>query len=399
MMGEGPATRFFSLSPVVYLGKISYGTYLWHWPVLLILEQVLDVKPVVLALLDGVLSTALAALSAELLELPIRRRKLTPRWQWPVAVVGVTVSAITAFVVMPPLLHSDRKPAVVASDPGFAITNTAHVKVPDKDWDAISREYGPTHTCTQPEDCYVVKNGGPTVVLVGDSHGKSVLPMFTELAREHGFTLAANVANGCPWQAGLNNDSRPPDARQACIDSRGDWYDHVLPQLHPDLMVLVEQSYDGNDKYHMTLSRIGGSDENLEELLANTTHETLDTFHDLGARSVVFQNTIKAESSPLDCLAGARYVSDCMVPVPIGLDPSDSFYEAEDIARDDMWAVNINHIVCPGAPLCRPIVDGRVVWRDYNHLASQFLVHIKDEVWQHISDEGALDGLPFDGSS
>ena len=27
------AQRVLSLDPVVYLGKVSYGTYLWHWPV------------------------------------------------------------------------------------------------------------------------------------------------------------------------------------------------------------------------------------------------------------------------------------------------------------------------------------------------------------------------------
>jgi hypothetical protein len=271
--------------------------------------------------------------------------------------------------------------------------------VPHEDWNAIASDIGRGRTCTRPADCYVVRNGGPTVVLVGDSHGKMVLPMLARLARQHGFTLAANIATGCPWQADLNNDSRPPDRRQECIDNRGAWYDHVLPRLHADLVVLVEQSYDGNDKYQMSLSRIGGSDENLEELLANTTHETLDTFHDLGIRSLVVENTIKAESNPLDCLAGAVYVSDCMVPVPIGVDPSDSFYQAEDVARDDMWAVNINHIICPGAPLCRPILDGRVVWRDYNHLTSTILIHLEDQIWQQLTDTGAFDGLDLADSN
>src|SRR5262249_15530311 len=32
----GVAHRLLSLDPVVYLGRISYGTYLWHWPVVLV---------------------------------------------------------------------------------------------------------------------------------------------------------------------------------------------------------------------------------------------------------------------------------------------------------------------------------------------------------------------------
>jgi hypothetical protein len=162
-------------------------------------------------------------------------------------------------------------------------------------------------------------------------------------------------------------------------------------------VVLVEQSYDGNEKFNTTLSRIGGSDEDLEELLANTTEETLDKFEDQGIRSLVFENTIKAESSPLDCLAGAQYVEDCLVPVPIGVDQSDAFYKAADVARDDMWSVNINHTMCPHAPLCRPILDGLVVWRDYNHLTTKVLVHFRDRIWEQLTGTGALDGLGIAG--
>jgi peptidoglycan/LPS O-acetylase OafA/YrhL len=398
LMGEGPATRLFTLPGLVYLGKISYGTYLWHWPVLLVLREVLDVRPVLLAVLAGVLSSGLAALSAEVLELPIRRGGSSARRQWPVAVAGLTASAITALAVMPPMLHSDRRPALVAAGSGVS-TGGAHVPVPAKDWNAIARDFGPGHTCTEPADCFVVENGGPTVVLVGDSHGKMVLPMFEKLARAHGFRLAANVADGCPWQAGLENANRPPDLRQQCVDARGDWYDRVLPALRPDLVVLVEQSYTGNQKFESTLSRIGGSDETLEQLLAHTTHETLDTFHDRGVPSLVLTNTIKAPTSPLDCLAGARYVSECLVPVPIGVDASDAFYRAQDVARDDMWAVDLNPVICPDAPLCRPILDGRVVWRDYNHLTTRILVHLRGQVWDRLVGSGAFAGLGAEGAT
>ena len=57
----------------VFLGRVSYGTYLWHWPVILVLQQVLDVGPAVVAVLAVALSTGLAAASYEVLEMPIRR--------------------------------------------------------------------------------------------------------------------------------------------------------------------------------------------------------------------------------------------------------------------------------------------------------------------------------------
>jgi len=394
LMGDrGPVVRLFAQPIPVYLGKISYGTYLWHWPVLLVLLEVIDVPPVVLAVLAGVLSTGLAALSAEVLEMPIRRRQGGPRLQWPVAVSGVLVSAVIATLLMPPMLQSERKPALTAGEAGF-VDSASRTRVPtDLDWEKVADDLGPKHSCTEPADCYVVENDGPTVLLVGDSHARMLLPMFTKLAKERGFSLAANVATGCPWQIGLRNESRPPEQRQQCIDQRGEWYDTVLPKLDPELTVLVEQSYDGNEKFKTTLSRIGGSDESLERLLANTTRETLDRLSELGTRSLVVRNTIKVDGDPLDCLARATYVAECAVPVPIGLDASDSVFQAEAVTRDDMFAVDINPVICPDAPLCRPILKGRVVWRDYNHLTTRITVHLRDQIWKQIDETGALKGL------
>ena len=66
----GPVAR-----PVVYLGQISYGTYLWHWPVVIALDELIDVSTPSRLVLVSVLACALAALSHQLLEAPIRTRR------------------------------------------------------------------------------------------------------------------------------------------------------------------------------------------------------------------------------------------------------------------------------------------------------------------------------------
>ena len=401
LMGErGLVARMFALSAPVYLGKISYGTYLWHWPVLLVLRELFDIRPLVLSIIGAALSTGLAALSYELYEMPLRRREGPRRLQWPVAVSGVTVSAVVAVLLIPPLLESDRKPALVGGEfstgAGVA-TGTAKDPVPaDLDFAAAAGDIGSQHTCTTAADCYLVKGDGPTILLLGDSHARMLSPAFKRLAQERGFSLAANIATGCPWQADVVNDNRPPEQRDECVAQRGAWYADVLPELDPDLVVLVEQSYDGNDtKFDSTLSRIGGSDESLTELLYHTTRETLDTFGELGIRSLVVKNTIKADGSPLDCLASARLLSQCTVVTPEGVDASDGFYSTEDVLRDDMFTVDINPVFCPDAPLCRPVLGGVAVWRDYNHLTARIGIARRERLWSQIEDTGALDGLGF----
>jgi peptidoglycan/LPS O-acetylase OafA/YrhL len=433
----GPVARLFAHPLPAYLGRISYGTYLWHWPVLLVIGDVLTVPPLVIATLGVAVSTGLAALSFQLLEMPIRRREWPFRMQWPAVLTGLAVSGLVALLVMPPILESTRRPVAVASsaDLGTAASTTGSAtlgpattgsattpagsatttgsattkagsaatktRVPRNiDWNAVANDRGAEHSCTVPSDCYLVKGHGPTVVLVGDSHAQMLEPMFRRLATEHGFSLAANMQDGCPWQADVVNYFRSPKQREQCILDRAGWYDDVLPRLHPDLVIAVSQSYDSVRKFdHTNLERVGGSDESVGELLRHTTHETLGRFRALGTRVLVVHNTIRAGGSPLDCLAGATFIEDCLVLEPTTHYPSDGFYDDEDAARDEMFTVDINPAICPDAPRCRPMLGGRVVWRDSGHLAAGITVYLRDKIWDRISETGALDGLGIKDSS
>ena len=42
----GPVKRLLSTRPVVYLGQISYGTYLWHWIVIIVAVRTFQLSPI-----------------------------------------------------------------------------------------------------------------------------------------------------------------------------------------------------------------------------------------------------------------------------------------------------------------------------------------------------------------
>ena len=71
--------RLLSLSPLVFIGKISYSWYLWHWPLLAFLRVasggILPPTAVVLAIAA---SFALAVLSYHFIEQPFRRSSRAP---------------------------------------------------------------------------------------------------------------------------------------------------------------------------------------------------------------------------------------------------------------------------------------------------------------------------------
>jgi peptidoglycan/LPS O-acetylase OafA/YrhL len=78
---EGLSVRLLELGPLPALGRISYGVYLWYWPVLLVMSGSRlhwGVYPLFLARVA--VTVTIAALSARFVELPIRRGAL-PSWR------------------------------------------------------------------------------------------------------------------------------------------------------------------------------------------------------------------------------------------------------------------------------------------------------------------------------
>ena len=96
---DGPAARVLALRPVAAVGAISYGLYLWHWPVDVYVTSDTTVLsgPALFAVRFG-LAFALATASYWLVERPVRRGALG-RMPWPTGPVLATTSFVLALVV------------------------------------------------------------------------------------------------------------------------------------------------------------------------------------------------------------------------------------------------------------------------------------------------------------
>ena len=69
----GPFGRAVSLRPLVRIGELSYGIYLFHWPILVALRTS-ELSDWTIALVTIVGSSVLAVVSLRFLENPVRRR-------------------------------------------------------------------------------------------------------------------------------------------------------------------------------------------------------------------------------------------------------------------------------------------------------------------------------------
>jgi peptidoglycan/LPS O-acetylase OafA/YrhL len=104
-----------SVAPLRWIGRISYGLYLWHWPVYVLMTDVttgLSGATLLLARLGATVGAATA--SFYLIERPVRRY----RWKgWPFTVATVSAVGVTALAIV---LGTLPEASTVVSRPDYA---------------------------------------------------------------------------------------------------------------------------------------------------------------------------------------------------------------------------------------------------------------------------------------
>ncbi len=100
-MSGGPIGRLLSIGPLPWIGKLSYGLYLWHWPIIVWLVPTrIHVGPTQLNLIRLGVTFAAATTSYYLIERPIREglrtRSRRVAFLAPVAVGAVCVALVAS---------------------------------------------------------------------------------------------------------------------------------------------------------------------------------------------------------------------------------------------------------------------------------------------------------------
>ena len=164
---EGFVARLLAVKPLVWLGAISYGVYLWHWPVFLLLNgERTGWSGLPLFVVRCVVTLGLAAASWWMVEQPIRRWRPVRVPLLPLA--GATVA--TAIAVTVAVVPASKVPADIST---AAATDTLERSV------VVTQQSA---------------NRGRVVSVFGDSVGWTLMRY---LPATPGFTFVNHTLVGC----------------------------------------------------------------------------------------------------------------------------------------------------------------------------------------------------------
>lgn len=428
----GPVELGLSARPLVVLGGLSYATYLWHWPLVILLERTLVLGTGARFFVVTLASTALAKLSMDLVERPVRRHSGSPgrRGNVGVVVAGLVGTLVIGLLAVPAVFRADVDQVRAADRAGYVpppVTVTVTVPVdpstepsPSVPADrapesppapeanvvaapvtgpvpidlgavAIDSSFDERAGCvndipTALSECVVVDGEGTRVMLIGDSHASKLNIAFAEHAAANDLAYVSMTSNACPWQRGLGYATAVPveGAKQACRDLRDVLYDELVPAFGPDLVVLVSHGF-AEEGYAVEARPGWESVTGLagESLVVEASAETVDELVAAGAEVVILEPIPNARFDVAACLSGAVAIEECaFIAADDGFDQA--IYRELAAERPEVRTVDMDLLACPAYPVCDAVVDGVQVREDRDHLYGAHVLRIADDLMAAI---------------
>lgn len=377
------------IRPMQGIGRVSYGWYLWHWPMLILAPMVLDET---FSLTENLMVVGAALVFAMwtyiTYEDPVRRAESLRPSKRSFAVGGLAIGTVAATaagaIALGPMAY--RTGDFVAEVAPNAITEAvaagaamdivpgnvdpsldeASKDKPDLDAaDGISCMVGLSTATISEEDgasCVAggTEGGSETVVVVGDSHAYHWVPALREIAIERDWELVSMTKSGCTLNdVDLINTQLERDYWE-CYEWREDAMERI-DELDPSMIITTAAVFSEKADDSFTDRWVQG--------VTTTTTELVDT----GAPVYVIEDTPYPRVDIPTCLAQhVQDVTECALsPVEAYSDPERRERTADAASAAGAEIIDPSAWFCT-ADLCPAISGNVIVYSDNSHMSATY---------------------------
>jgi peptidoglycan/LPS O-acetylase OafA/YrhL len=397
------ASTLLGIAPAQYIGKISYGLYLWHWPLIMIGPAVLGIEEPRLRHYLALMAAAfvLAVATFHLVENPIRMRKPLVRVPSRALAMGgglITAMLAASFLMvlqpMPTLENGDAEEVTgdditvwemlgESSDVDTVPANiTPPLDVAGLDEPALYGEGCVTdRKSTELLDCSLGDpDGEKTVVLFGDSHAAQWFPALNQIAEASGWKLVPLVKANCSVADVIERDKTLERRYTECEEWKEQAFAEI-ERLEPD--VVVTASYEEKEIL----------DDDPVSAWADGWVESINRVDEAADRVYYLADSPNPPGDTPNCLAQhPEDATECVAPVDESIPQPERREAAIAAIEEDTDATVVDPLpwLCDTErDACPVIVGNLLVYRDGNHLAARFVAELTPQLAAAIPLEAA----------